>query len=331
MKKRNINFRAFSYVEMSVVIIIVGIMISGVTSGIRLYEESKLKGARTLTENSVVNSMEGLVLWYETSLKKSFSKADAVDQRRVSQWNDINPQGPGLHARAGQNTDNTQNTYNYVSSSGNTSGPTYVEDGINHIPTLSFKQNSMSNFEYLVTDSRMANNPNDSMTMFLVISHNSGFGTPINRSCYDGVGSSSCTAIGKDGIFYPKIHPDGSLNILVEKDDGSDFPSCSYCDSGYDMLPGKSYIITMQRDYGVSFLTYINGSSSYSPDSTSVDDGSSLTMSPFKIGRYDNGIFSSNNFDMSEFIFFSGAITKKEREAVEEYLGKKYNIPISHQ
>ena len=105
MRKSNLRLQAFSLVEISVVIIIIGILIAGVTQGARLIDESRLKTARDLTVNSRINSMEQLVFWYEPTLVSSFSKADAVDGARVSQWNDNNPQSTTkLHAKAGQKT-----------------------------------------------------------------------------------------------------------------------------------------------------------------------------------------------------------------------------------
>jgi len=46
---KNNRLLAFSLIELSIVVLIVGILIAGVTQGSRLIRESKVKTARTLT------------------------------------------------------------------------------------------------------------------------------------------------------------------------------------------------------------------------------------------------------------------------------------------
>jgi hypothetical protein len=74
----------------------------------------------------------------------------------------------------------------------------------------------------------------------------------------------------------------------------------------------------------------VNGSSSYSANSTRTDSGGSLTPNAFKIGRHSYDDNENANIDISEFIFFSGAIKKRDRWEIENYLGKKYNISVIH-
>ncbi|MBM5782065.1 MAG: type II secretion system protein [Pelagibacterales bacterium] len=82
----------FSLIELSIVILVVGILIAGVTSGSRLVSEFQLQTARTLTNSSSVSGIKDLMLWYETSLESSFDSSERTNQSAVSTWYDINPQ-----------------------------------------------------------------------------------------------------------------------------------------------------------------------------------------------------------------------------------------------
>ncbi|MFM7702015.1 MAG: type II secretion system protein, partial [Alphaproteobacteria bacterium] len=60
------NFRkAFSFIEIAVVILIVAVTLIGVMQGRELYLKMRLNSARTLTERSQVQNIENLALWLE--------------------------------------------------------------------------------------------------------------------------------------------------------------------------------------------------------------------------------------------------------------------------
>ena len=54
--------RAFSLVELSIVILVIGIVIAGVTQTSRLIGQMKLSSARTLSQSSDVNGIKDLIL-----------------------------------------------------------------------------------------------------------------------------------------------------------------------------------------------------------------------------------------------------------------------------
>lgn len=338
MKKFSHHQKAFSLVELSVVILIIGILIAVVSQGVDLLSAYKKTTAQKLTKTSRVSSVGGLVLWYETSLDESFSDSDEVDGALVSQWGDVNPQNSiKLNAKAGQKTDSTQITYNVASggTSANTSGPTYVENGINNLPTLRFTNNGASAYRYLAVDKQMSNIPNDNMTLFLVMRYRSGSGFFVDRVCnIGGVPNSNCSSTPLQGnpLFELNVQSDGSLSPYVRSNTGN-FPSIATAgwDSGYNLSSGKDYVLTLQRDYGGSFTLYVNGNSTYPGGVPSkADNGAAISLDPFKIGRHIITDAENTDFDMSEFIFFSGPMRVNSRKEIEDYLGKKYNIAITH-
>ncbi len=84
MKNKTISQKAFSLIEVSIVLLIIGILVAGVTQGSRLVRASRLQTAQNLTINSPVAGIPNLSAWWETSLESSFLAAEAVDSTAIS-------------------------------------------------------------------------------------------------------------------------------------------------------------------------------------------------------------------------------------------------------
>ncbi len=78
--------KAFSLVELSVIILIISVVLLGVVKGNYLLSKSRLSNAQTLTQNSGILDIPDLVLWLETSLESSFVKSEAQDATNISTW-----------------------------------------------------------------------------------------------------------------------------------------------------------------------------------------------------------------------------------------------------
>lgn len=120
---QNLHKKAFSLIEISVVIVIVGILIAGVSQGIDLYQDMRLATARTLTQNSRVNRIEDLTMWFETTSEKSFENPNPQDGDRIALWKNIN-------FKLLNRIDVVQATQ--------ASKPFYIKNAINNIPALRF-------------------------------------------------------------------------------------------------------------------------------------------------------------------------------------------------
>jgi prepilin-type N-terminal cleavage/methylation domain-containing protein len=70
MKLRKIT--AFSLIELSIVILVIGLLIAGALQGSNMISKAALSSARTLTESSPVASIRSLSLWFESTSKASF-------------------------------------------------------------------------------------------------------------------------------------------------------------------------------------------------------------------------------------------------------------------
>ena len=90
-KNHSSRLKAFSLIELSIVILIIGILVAGVTSSSRLITRMKVITAQNLTRNSPVSSIKDLAMWYETSLDESFDNAEESEDSPITNWFDLNP------------------------------------------------------------------------------------------------------------------------------------------------------------------------------------------------------------------------------------------------
>jgi prepilin-type N-terminal cleavage/methylation domain-containing protein len=331
MKKTFSLKKAFSLIELSIVILIIGILIAGVTQSSRLIRAFRVSTAQSLTQSSPVASIKGLIFWFETSLEASFLSSEASDQTVITQWNDINPQNSyKANAWAGQRTTASAISYNIASSGTtlNTSGPTYIENGINSVPTLRFT-NAATTYRYLSVDYSAKNFQNEGMTVFAVVSHRSGSGWIFDRNCVTSAGvPNACGSSYNLGnpLFGAQI---SSNSLLFDARDNAGTLTSSgnfYFTTGGTLSPNNKYVLTFERRYGTDFRAFINGIVT----STTVADGlGMINMDPVKIGRHADNNADTLDIDISEFILFSGKVKDVDREAVEDYLGKKYGIKVN--
>lgn len=116
--------KAFTMIEMSVVLIIIGILISGVLNASGMIMAAKMATARSITSKSVVPNIEGLVAWYETTMTDSFKASENYEYAQISAWYDISPASIVMR----------KNTLTRTASS----AATYTNKGINNIASINF-------------------------------------------------------------------------------------------------------------------------------------------------------------------------------------------------
>src|SRR3989338_4748152 len=84
--------RAFSLLELSVVLLVIGLITAGIMKGISVVRTGRISAARSLTVNSKINEIPGMVSWYETRMNESFDKDETVDNSQTTNWYDISPE-----------------------------------------------------------------------------------------------------------------------------------------------------------------------------------------------------------------------------------------------
>ena len=117
------NLRGFSLIELSIVILIIGILVAGVTQSSRLINQMRLVSTRSITQGSGITSIQGLVAWWDCCDEKTFLENEASNNSLISTWNDLNP----------TSTSKINLNQNIA-----TSQPTYISSSINNLPSLRF-------------------------------------------------------------------------------------------------------------------------------------------------------------------------------------------------
>jgi len=311
-KPSNLNKKAFSLIELSIVILIIGIIVAGITQSSRLIRQFKLSTARSLTQSSPVASIKDLSMWIEATSIASFDDAETEDANVVtayiSNWYDINP------------TSSVKR--NATANALNSTRPQRYENCINSLPcvrfaaatstTLNFDGSFLAGSDYtifVVEQRRLA------AALYFI-----GNSTAPSANNAIGLGYSATSAMAwSQGSLSNMYTVGGGLSYALGKIDAYTTPSPRL----------SSFVNSTIASGTATFNHYMNGSSTAS---TKADVG---TPALGTLASYPNGSIGSSHSgsaatyftgDIGEIIIFTRALKAEERVAVEDYLLKKWGI-----
>lgn len=287
--------KAFSLIELSVVLVIIATLTVGLVQSGNLVKLSRLSGARSFTAKSPVPNIPDLIAWYETSMKESFTDAQAINDGGPTEWRDISP-----NSIVGKKNKLTRT----VAGSGFNSATKlyYKSNGIGKVPTLQF---SGANFT-LQTFSQGTSNQATVFTVFRQLSSviNSAATT---QTILDSYVDNSSTAVAVKNLT--------SVNL--------------YNSSGVDAT--STFVVG--KDYVVAAYFNTNKSGAYVNNVKTLAGGANVTTAANPINGLTIGSDKAGNnfFDgfISEIIIYGRPLKLQERRDVMNYLSKKYQIYVS--
>jgi prepilin-type N-terminal cleavage/methylation domain-containing protein len=321
---KNKNHKAFSLIEISMVILVIGILIAGISQGIDLYDDYRLASARNLTKNSLVNRIPDLEMWLETTSENSLAtgtasftdKPNPTDQDSIGRWNNINPNIlPSARNHATQN-----NPTALVDNQ-----PKYIRKGMNGLPALLFDGID----DYIASETKFITN---NFTIFVV-------GLPSPNTTCSSITPQAPGVTGQRYIIYPQH---GNVIFPSNNAAGAGISLCTNFVSGFEHASGympysvsnainsisinKPIQITLKYDERVPNL-YLNSTYSFTGGTSPKNVFPSLTFGGGRLSGYaeNYGYFKGS---IAEIIIYSRALTDKERQGVEAYLAKKWGIKI---
>jgi prepilin-type N-terminal cleavage/methylation domain-containing protein len=292
LSNKNSRF-GFSLIELSVAILVIGILVIGITQGSRIIRSAKLISAQALTVSSPVSSMTNLVMWLETTKDKSINDSDKIDggnggNGTVSNWYD----------------NNTQTTPNNATQLGAaTLKPTFIASGINGLPVLRFDGNS----DFMSFDgTKLANKD---YTIFVVEQRRAVV-----------AGGLFFIAGSGGGVQNQMLHLGyRSDNLMAFAQWGND---CDAIISGYKSPIPALHTFRFSSYQGKNY--YANGvNMAFNSQCPSPNTGLSSYVGA-QIGRFNT--LTHYNGDIAEIIMFNRAVTALERNSVESYLRRKWGI-----
>ncbi len=287
---------AFSLIELSIVILVIGIIIAGVTSSSRLVKQFRIQSAQSLTKSSPVIGIKDLVLWYETSLSESFSATEIANVpstgSQISAWYDLNSQ---------------QLVKNNAAQSTSTAQPKYYEDVLNGLPAVRF--DGISDFMSFDGATLVGNN----YTVFIVEQRRSAASALAPRALICGATEATNSSlvlayIADTTLNFGHYNNDNPATVVAYSS-----PFAAMHTFRFSKTDGKQY--------------WSNGGLAADAQS-SVQTTALTSFAGAQIGRWFN-YNSFYNGDIFEIIIFSNSLGKEDRQSVESYLSKKYNIKIT--
>ncbi len=283
--------------ELSVVILIIGVLIAGVLQGSKMLTKFRLQTARSLTRSSPVIGIKDLALWLETTSEASFIESQAVNGTQLTLWNDINP----------------QNTTPFFARKTASNSAKYVENStIGGLPTIYLDGSVSGQFLLSTVSTSAVATPapvEDDFSFFIVAKTNFPALSSWSYILANGVD-------GTNGFSY-SVAPSGTKSITVH---GSHDPSGG-------TTPTSSEIFSYTYAGGIlgEHRMYSNGVYA-ALSNTNVTYTQPTTR--FLIGARGTNSNAWTGW-ISEIIMYNKYLDNEERKSVEKYLSQKYGIAIT--
>jgi prepilin-type N-terminal cleavage/methylation domain-containing protein len=304
--------KAFSLIELSIVILIIGIIVAGITQSSRLVTQSKLKSAQNLTSSSPVAGIKSVALWLEPTLDASFPSS-LDDEAFITQWNDTNPQTPSK-------------LYAIPASASSSANIAYDSNGINGLPSIKFAGTastagvlSVSTTPTTITETPVitVDDPKNAnaFTAFIVYNLDSTVTTPpIYTLLYNGVSGSTgwgyyrSTAATRTVAIAPTTTQTTTTTLATAR--------------------AEIATITFSGNTSKNTKLYINGGNGFI--TSSIGDPAAAIVTPatrMTIGGLTTSTSPWKGL-ISEIIIFDGVLKNQDLKDVASYLSKKYGISL---
>ncbi len=285
--------KAFSLIELSIVILIIGVLVAGITKGRGLYAKAKLSAAARVDNfyHPQIARIDNMAMWYDSTQSESFDSDEIIDGGKITNLYDLNP---------------SATTPLNLSQGSDAIKPLYDKSAINGLPAIYFTNNSSGNQRFL---SRSMN-----------INSFTKNGREITIFVVQKLFGSSYTpkwANGSNRIIAAIPH--SSNNIYF------DFGACCPSNSRQtvvapDSLTGKTSLTTLFRNVNI-------GNSYVRVNGKEIINGNGFTRgvsgsASFIIGQPLLGF-------LGEMIIFKEALSSKEVSIIEQYLGQKWGITLA--
>jgi prepilin-type N-terminal cleavage/methylation domain-containing protein len=302
MKKHSLK-KAFSLIELSVVLIIIGVLTIAIAQGGRLVNASKLLKAQGLTKTAPVLSIPGLTLWMETSLNGSLtgaSNANVIsDEDTISAWNDLS--GNGINV--------SQATSGYQ--------PTYSVSGINNVPALSFDGSN----DYLFSTSLAPLYPGDDSFTFIAVWYKIDPSSN-NRTVFEQNNNGTLTQ-GKRAAIVARSSSEYGFN-----GESNNFHGNSYI-GGSPVISAIVLSAPTGEDSTITVDVYTN-SNSVSASGTINASTQDAASDIFCVGAKCLSAKTEYWYGtIAEIMVFDRNLNRQEIVSINNYLSKKYNITLS--
>jgi len=291
---KNKNNKAFSLIEIAVVMIIIGILVAGITQSKKLIAQTRINTARSNTLSAPVISTPGLLVWFETVLDKSFIETEQEDMAQVSKWLDLNNSSSLKFDLVQSNASNR---------------PNYIIKGINDLPSLEFLGNNYLEIPYNLAISPV------SFTIFIV--------SKIKILPISQVSTILCNNSSNRGFIINSFLNGAIPNYQIGLGDDATLISQNLSSAGNAF--NKADLVTIIHS-GTTLTSFYN-----STTSSTISNNFAINIDKKLTVGVNNCNLSLSNFlqgQIGEIIFFERNLKSEERISIEKYLGRKWGIRL---
>jgi len=295
--------KAFSLIEISVVILVIGILISGISSGVDLYNDYKIVSARNFTTNSKISRIPDIGFWMDTTRLKSIETAsgsyDPKNGDKIKSWYSINFLNPEDKIIAIQTNASHQ--------------PTYLQNGRGGLPTILFEESTGGNFLSIPYDI-MFSDPY--FEIYVALKSNGVTSRDVPIASGQEWQNGWTVSLNGDANFY---------SLQTYKNGG-------WWQMYYPATPlikkEELKLLRVIASDGILYVSDMKYSSGGNYNYTT--GGWTHSSSPFLIGRQSVLSYQLHYFngEISEIIYFRRNLNDSERLSVKEYFNDKYKINI---
>lgn len=329
MKSKQLR-KAFSLVEASIIILIIGVVIAGISKSSLIYSKYLTVIAKNKTSNSPVSSTEGLIMWFETTLNESMPESSRQDYSELSEaekssnssigvvdkWNDIS------------STDGTRQSLYGTSKS---SAPKYKSDCINGLPCvefdgnddlLNFSQLPLSGTEFTIFIVEKPNLSNIIAPLMGPSAFTSGYNTALglaienNKSLihlHNSLGYFNRYEFSSLGITDPMIHTISSFfnNKIIDPNNSQEYGVLYEKNNKSDIISPLGSTLSN----GVWIVEKLN-----------IDSATIHTLGSAYINDGNSGAVKFYSGGIGEIIIYKKTLKSKDRKAIQNYLMEKWQI-----
>lgn len=288
-KKPSQKKLAFSLLELSIVLVVISFLMLTVLKGGQMVSKSKIVGAASLTRASIVDDIEDLALWLETTRAESLDEEEASTDELVTNWYDL--------------ADTSFTEYQAQQLTGDNK-PSYDKNSINNLPSLYF-----DGTDHMQVANGFDNN-SESVTIFLVVKPTTAAGT-LNYFLEKSTGSTSFPyALSSNTTF------------TLSTSDGTSSPSIS---STTSRQSGIVNLVAARKVKSGDMQLWLDGVEENIATNDNSSSGANSQNLTIGCEGGNTNCFTGN---IGEIIIYARAITDEEKESVEKYLSSKWGIDI---
>lgn len=281
--------KAFSLIELSLVIVIIALLTGIISGGGAMIRTSHLSSARYITSRSIVPEISGLVAWYEASNTTSLKAEEQLDNANISTWYD------NLFALLVVKKNTLSKTAD--------SSVKYSLKGINNSPALAFNGSGK------ITISDFYQGKSVQNTIFIVF-----MPSVVDTNFRTLIDSASASLNNSISFNNNSIRLDSGVSVTTSTatNPASFSVAAPYVMSVYiNQALSKVYLNDVNNAIGIGAINI--GSN----EMQGITIGSSRTST--------NGFQGL----IAEVIVYNRPLQTQERRDVMKYLGKKYKVLVS--